>query len=130
MPQSQLRLPAQTSFQMGDRVRAQFPPLHSRQDPLADRPHQLKRPFAAQALATWAIVKRWQEARRAAAVAECGIGKTLISLSSVFAHAEGRSSNALAMVSSGKFAKAIGSVAVTSYSCFVEPPRYDMLMLS
>ncbi|MBX9601353.1 MAG: hypothetical protein K2X35_10120 [Bryobacteraceae bacterium] len=44
------------------------------------------------------IVKRWQEARCAAAVAECGTGKTLISLGSVFTHADGRAFTALAMV--------------------------------
>jgi len=44
------------------------------------------------------IAKRWQEARCAAAVAECGTGKTLISLGSVFTHADGRPFTALAMV--------------------------------
>ncbi len=44
------------------------------------------------------IVKRWEQARCAAAVAECGTGKTLISLGSVFTHAKGRHFTALAMV--------------------------------
>jgi hypothetical protein len=44
------------------------------------------------------IAKRWQEARCAAAVAECGTGKTLISLGSVFTHAHGKPFTALAMV--------------------------------
>ncbi|MCZ2077979.1 MAG: hypothetical protein LC130_23610 [Bryobacterales bacterium] len=84
---------------LGHRVLAQFPPLHSPEDPLADELRQLKRrPFPAQALAIMGIVKRWREARCAAAVAECGTGKTLISLGSVYAHAEGRSFTALAMV--------------------------------
>jgi len=43
-------------------------------------------------------VKRWEEARCAAAVAECGTGKTLISLGSVFTHAKGRPFTSLAMV--------------------------------
>ena len=44
-------------------------------------------PFPAQALAIMGIVERWEEARCAAAVAECVTGKTLISLGSVFTHA-------------------------------------------
>ena len=43
------------------------------------------------------IVKRWEEARCAAAVAECGTGKTLISLGSVFTHARGKRFTALTM---------------------------------
>lgn len=84
---------------LGDRVLAQFPPLQSPEDTLADELRQLKRrPFPAQALAIMGIVKRWREARCAATVAECGTGKTLISLGSVHAHAEGRPFTALAMV--------------------------------
>ena len=82
---------------LGHRVLAQFPPLHAPEDPLADELRQLKRrPFPAQALAIMGIVKRWREARCAAAVAECGTGKTLISLGSMYAHAEGRPFTALA----------------------------------
>ena len=84
---------------LGHRVLAQFPPLHAPEDPRAEDLRQLKRrPFPAQALAIMGIVKRWREARCAAAVAECGTGKTLISLGSVYAHAEGRPFTALAMV--------------------------------
>jgi SNF2 family DNA or RNA helicase len=49
-------------------------------------------------MALMATVRRWQEARCAALVAECGTGKTLISLGSVFTHASGRSFTCLAMV--------------------------------
>jgi N12 class adenine-specific DNA methylase len=56
-----------------------------------------RKPFPAQTLAILGIVKRWEEARAAAAVAECGTGKTLVSLGSVFTHARGRSFTALAM---------------------------------
>jgi hypothetical protein len=77
-------------------VRPRYP---AAEDPLAGEIRQLKRrPFSAQALAIMGIVKRWREARCAAAVAECGTGKTLISLGSVHAHAEGRPFTALAMV--------------------------------
>ncbi|WP_155121632.1 helicase-related protein [Bryobacter aggregatus] len=85
--------------ELGNRVLAQFPALHAPGDLLAKEIQQLKRsPFPAQAMAIMGIVKRWQEARCAAAVAECGTGKTLISLGSVFTHAAGRPFTALAMV--------------------------------
>jgi hypothetical protein len=84
---------------LGERVINQFPPLHGAADPIPPLMHCLKRrPFPAQTLAIMGIAKRWQEARCAAAVAECGTGKTLISLGSVFAHADGRPFTALAMV--------------------------------
>jgi hypothetical protein len=75
---------------LGERVLGQFPPLHAPADAVWPGLIRLKRrPFPAQALAIMGTVKRWQEARCAAAVAECGTGKTLISLGSVFTHAEG-----------------------------------------
>jgi SNF2 family DNA or RNA helicase len=81
------------------RVLAEFPPLHLPSDPAWPEMARLKRqPFPAQRLAIMGIVKRWQEARCAAAVAECGTGKTLISLGSVFTHARGLPFTALAMV--------------------------------
>ena len=73
---------------LGEHVLARFPALHSPDDPVWPALKQLKRrPFPAQAMAIMGIVKCWQEARCAAAVAECGTGKTLISLGSVFTHA-------------------------------------------
>lgn len=85
--------------ELGDRVLAQFPPLHGPNDPVSGYLRHLKRqPFPAQSLAIMGIVKRFREARCTAAVAECGTGKTLISLGSVFAHAEGRPFTCLAMV--------------------------------
>jgi hypothetical protein len=84
--------------ELGEKVLTQFPPLHSPGDPIWPALKQLKRkPFPAQTLAILGIVKRWEEARAAAAVAECGTGKTLVSLGSVFTHARGRSFTALAM---------------------------------
>ena len=44
------------------------------------------------------IVKAWQQRRGASAIAECGTGKTLIALASLFVHAQGRPFTALAMV--------------------------------
>jgi hypothetical protein len=43
-------------------------------------------------------VRRWQQARAGAVIAECGTGKTLISLAAVQTHAGGRPFTALAMV--------------------------------
>lgn len=85
--------------ELGCRVLTQFPALHAPEDLSWPPLGCLKRnPFPAQALTIMGIVKRWEEARCAAAVAECGTGKTLISLGSVFTHARGRRFNALAMV--------------------------------
>src|SRR5437867_854655 len=84
---------------LGDLVLARFPALHSPDDPVSSALKQLKRrPFPAQAMAIMGIVKRWREARCATAVAECGTGKTLISLGSVFTHAGARPFTCLAMV--------------------------------
>src|SRR5260370_22562813 len=44
------------------------------------------------------LVNRWQEARTGMVVAECGTGKTLISLGAIHVHSEGRPFTALAMV--------------------------------
>ncbi len=83
---------------LGERVLDRFPALHSPDEPAWPAVTQLKRrPFPAQAMAIMGIVKCWQEARCAAAVAECGTGKTLISLGSVFTHASGRPFTCLAM---------------------------------
>jgi hypothetical protein len=84
---------------LGEHVLARFPALHSPDDPVWPALMQLKRrPFPAQAMAIMGIVKCWQEARCAAAVAECGTGKTLISLGSVFTHASPLPFTCLAMV--------------------------------
>ena len=54
--------------ELGHRVVEQFPPLHQPSDPVWPAINELKRhPFPAQALAIMGIVKRWEEARCAAA---------------------------------------------------------------
>lgn len=84
---------------LSDKVLSQFPPLHSPQDRVWPALARLRRkPFPAQTVAIMGIVKRWEEADCAAAVAECGTGKTLISLGSVFTHANGRPFTCLTMV--------------------------------
>ena len=58
----------------------------------------LRRAYPAQILAIMGLVRRWQQARAGAVIAECGTGKTLISLGALYTHAEGRRFTALAMV--------------------------------
>lgn len=57
----------------------------------------LRTPYPAQALAIMGGAKRWQIARGAHVVAECGAGKTLIALGMMLAHAMGRPFSAIVM---------------------------------
>jgi hypothetical protein len=85
--------------ELGERILESFPPLHAVDDtpsPLIAR--LLRRPYPAQTLAIMGLVRRWQQARAAAVIAECGTGKTLISLGAVYAHAKERPFTGLAMV--------------------------------
>ena len=80
------------------RVLSQFPPIHRPEDgEWAPLRHLRRTPYPAQALAIMAIAKRWDLARSAAVVAECGTGKTLVSLGAVHTHARGRRYAAAAM---------------------------------
>lgn len=84
---------------LAERILAQFPGLHQVHDPLSPRIEGLlRRPFPAQAIAIMGLAKRWQKARTGMVVAECGTGKTLISLGAIHVHSEGRPFTALAMV--------------------------------
>jgi superfamily II DNA or RNA helicase len=59
----------------------------------------LRKPFPAQTIAIMGVAKRWQRARTGSmVVAECGTGKTLISLGAIHVRSEGRPFTALAMV--------------------------------
>jgi superfamily II DNA or RNA helicase len=82
-----------------NRVLEQFPPLQAPGDPLWPGVHQLKRkPFPAQTIALMSVIRRWEQARCAAVIAECGTGKTLVALGSIWTAARGRHFTALAMV--------------------------------
>jgi len=84
---------------LGTRILAQFPALHQVHDPLSPRIEGLlRKPFPAQAIAIMGLARRRQEARTGMVVAECGTGKTLISLGAIHVHSEGRPFTALAMV--------------------------------
>src|SRR5947199_8476004 len=76
-----------------------YPPLHRVDQPAAPLSGQLvRKPFPAQTLAIMGVVKRWNEARGAAVITECGTGKILISLGAVHVHSDRKPFTALAMV--------------------------------
>src|ERR1043165_379978 len=84
---------------LGERILQQYPALHQFNDPISPRIQELLRtPFPAQAIAIMGVAKRWQLARTAMVVAECGTGKTLISLGAIHVHSEGQAFTSLAMV--------------------------------
>jgi helicase-like protein len=84
---------------LGDRILQTYPPLQGFNDVASRLIGQLlRKPFPAQTLAMMGVVKRWNEARGAAVIAECGTGKTLISLGAVHVHSDRRPFTALAMV--------------------------------
>jgi hypothetical protein len=94
--QDYLRAHAQ---ELGNRILESHPPLHSIDDPPSPMIGKLRRkPYPAQTLAIMGLVRRWQEAKAGAVIAECGTGKTLISLGAVQTHAENRPFTAIAMV--------------------------------
>src|SRR5579883_385390 len=85
--------------ELGERILQTYPPLHGFEDAASPLVEQLvRRPFPAQKLAIMGVVKRWNEARGAAVIAECGTGKTLISLGAIHVHSGRRPFTALAMV--------------------------------
>ncbi|HLJ90058.1 MAG TPA: helicase-related protein [Candidatus Angelobacter sp.] len=87
------------SAELGQRILADFPALQRFEDPISPLIKKLlRRPFPAQAIAMMGVAKRWEQRRSAAIVAECGTGKTLMSLGAVHVHAEGQPFTAIAMV--------------------------------
>ena len=84
---------------LGERILHEYPALHRVEDPVSPRLQELLRqPFAAQAIAIMGLVRRWEQARTALVVAECGTGKTLISLGGLHVHSDKNPFTALAMV--------------------------------
>ena len=85
--------------ELGERILQTFPPLQSFDEAPSPLIAQLPRkPFPAQTLAIMGVVKRWNQARSAAVIAECGTGKTLISLGAIHVHSDGKPFAALAIV--------------------------------
>jgi superfamily II DNA or RNA helicase len=75
--------------ELGNRILESHPLLHSVDDPPSPMIGKLlRKPYRAQTLAIMGLVRRWQQARAGAVIAECGTGKTLISLGAVQTHAE------------------------------------------
>ena len=84
---------------LGERILQEYPALHQFDDPVSPRIEGLLRtPFPAQTIAIMGVAKRWQQARTAMVVAECGTGKTLISLGAMHVRSQGSPFTALAMV--------------------------------
>ncbi len=84
---------------LGARILQEYPALHHFDDPASPRiDGLLRRPFPAQTIAIMGVAKRWQQARTGMVVAECGTGKTLISLGAIHVHSAGRPFTSLAMV--------------------------------
>lgn len=87
------------AVELGERILSTYPALHQVADAPSHRLNTLLRqPFPAQSLAIMGLAKRWQQARTAKVIAECGTGKTLISLGAMHVHSAGRPFAALAMV--------------------------------
>ena len=69
---------------LGERILQEYPALHQFNDPVSPRIEGLLRtPFPAQTIAIMGVAKRWERARTSMVVAECGTGKTLISLGAI-----------------------------------------------
>lgn len=89
----------QFSSELGTRIIESFPPLQSPETEVLPLLEKLRRqPFPAQALAIMGSVRFFQTGAKAAKlVAECGTGKTLMSMSACYAHANGRRFSAIVM---------------------------------
>jgi superfamily II DNA or RNA helicase len=86
------------SEEIGERILSSYPALHGAGEapsPLLSR--MVRVPYPAQTLAIMGVSKRWQLARNANVVAECGAGKTLIALGSMLVHSAGRPFSGLVM---------------------------------
>jgi superfamily II DNA or RNA helicase len=84
---------------LGARILQEYPALQQFDDPVSPRIEGLlRKPFPAQTIAIMGIAKRWRQARTGMVIAECGTGKTLISLGAIHVHSEGKPSTSLAMV--------------------------------
>jgi superfamily II DNA or RNA helicase len=87
------------SQELGNRILQDYPALQNFQDPVSPRLKRLlRKPFPAQAIALMGVAKRWEQWKTAAIVAECGTGKTLMSLAAIHVHSDGAPYAAIAMV--------------------------------
>jgi hypothetical protein len=83
---------------LGERIVQTYPALQSPEDaPAAGLDALLRTPLPAQALAITGLVKYLKKARSARIVAECGAGKTLMSLGTIHIHAGAKPYAAIVM---------------------------------
>jgi hypothetical protein len=84
--------------ELGERIVQTYPALQKPEDPLSPRlATLLRKPFRAQAVAAMGVARKWEKDRSAAVIAECGTGKTLISLAALHVHSDGRPFTAIVM---------------------------------
>ena len=86
------------SAELGSRIVEMYPPLQGPKDPIAPALKTLlRKPLPAQAMTITGLVKYLKTANSARIVGECGTGKTLMSVGTAHAHANGRPYTAIAM---------------------------------
>jgi len=86
------------SDEIGNRILASYPALFRLDEaPSCLLSHMLRTPYPAQTIAIMGVSRRWQLARNANVVAECGAGKTLIALGSMLVHSGERRFTGLVM---------------------------------
>jgi hypothetical protein len=86
------------SQELGERILQDYPALQSFQDPISPRIKRLlRKPFPAQSIAIMGVAKRWEQWKTAAIVAECGTGKTLMSMAAIHVHSNAAPYTAAAM---------------------------------
>ena len=84
--------------ELGERIVQTYPALQKPDDPLSPRlATLLRKPFRAQAVAAMGVARKWEMDRSAAVIAECGTGKTLISLAALHVHSDGQPFTAIVM---------------------------------
>ena len=90
------------SEEIGNRILSSYPALFGAGEaPSRLLSQMLRTPYPAQTLAIMGVSKRWQLARNANVVAECGTGKTLIALGSMLVHGAGNPFTGLVMAPGG-----------------------------
>src|SRR5580698_429087 len=103
-----------SSQDLGERILKIYPALQAPDDHVSERFNGLLRsPFAAQRLAVMGVVKRWEQAKAAAVIAECGTGKTLMALSAIHIHSAGQPYAALVMAPQNIVGKWCREVLIT-----------------
>ncbi len=86
------------STELGSRIVEMYPPLQGPKDPIAPALKTLlRKPLPAQAMTITGMAKYLCIANSARIVGECGTGKTLMSVGTAHAHANGRPYTAIAM---------------------------------